>query len=140
MHMPPRILIIEDQPTLAKNLKLYLGRLAADVRVAADGEQALALLDSFTPDAIVMDYGLPGMDGLTLYGELVRRAGRPIECIMTTGNSDLYLAQSIYSSGIRRIVCKPYSFLELTKLLQQCLSAADTSRLASLAVASNEVA
>ena len=137
--MPPRILIVEDQITLAKNLKHYIDRFGADVHIAADGEQALAMLDLFMPDAMVMDYGLPGMDGLTLYTELVRRAGRRIECIMITGNSDPGLMQTVHAKGIRHVVCKPFSFSELSALIRECLSAATMVKQAAISDESKEV-
>ena len=51
--MPQRILIIEDGPVLAKNMKTYLSRGSCEVRTAADAAQAFAMLDSFAPDTLI---------------------------------------------------------------------------------------
>jgi DNA-binding response OmpR family regulator len=118
MSLPTRILIVEDEGVLAQNLKKYLGRYASDVRTAGDGEQALEMLDSFAPDALVLDYGLPGMDGLQTYTEIVRRRAKKIECTMITGNPTEQLAQHARDQGIRHVVCKPFSFSTLLKLLE----------------------
>lgn len=116
--MPMRILIVENERILAKNLRAYLSRSAADVRTVGNGEQAIEMLDSFTPDALVVDYGLPGIDGLQTYTEIVRRRGREIDCVMITGNTNEPLARAACDKGIRHIVCKPFRFSELQRLLE----------------------
>ena len=70
MHVAPRILIVEDNPT---NLKLASDVLEAAgfaIDRAADAEQALALMGGILPDLILMDIALPGMDGLALTRKL----------------------------------------------------------------------
>ncbi len=118
MPPPPRILIVEDEQVLAENLKEYLSRRVADVRTVVDGEHAVEMLDSFMPDALVMDFGLPGMDGLKTYSEMVRRHTRKIDCVMITGNPSEELTRSAMDSGIRTILCKPFSFAELLQRLE----------------------
>ena len=68
--MSARILIVDDNPT---NLKLAAQVLEAEgntVDLATDAEQAQELLQHMTPDLILMDLALPGMDGLTLTRKL----------------------------------------------------------------------
>jgi CheY-like chemotaxis protein len=121
--MPQRILIVEDERVLAKNMKAYLSRGAIDVRTAADAAQALEILESFAPDALVMDYGLPGADGLQIYAEIVRRQARKIDCVMITGNPTEQIAEDARELGIRHVVCKPFRFSELQRLLEQATAA-----------------
>jgi CheY-like chemotaxis protein len=64
-----RILIVDDNVDAAKMLELLLGNAGYEVRSAPDADRAFALLDSFLPDAAVLDIGLPTMDGY----ELARR-------------------------------------------------------------------
>lgn len=116
--MPMRILIVENERILAKNLRAYLSRSAADVRTAGNGEQAIEMLDTFTPDALLVDYGLPGIDGLQTYIEIVRRRGSEIDCVMITGNPNEPLVRAACETGIRHIVCKPFRFSELQRLLE----------------------
>jgi len=116
--MPPlRILIVEDEQILAENIEAYLSRVVPDVRRVADGEQAVELLDSFVPDAIVMDYQLPGMNGLDTYSEMIRRNDRAIDCVMITGNPNESLSQCADDRGIRSVLTKPFSFAELLERL-----------------------
>ncbi len=126
--MPTRILIVDDERILAKNLKTYLSRLALDVRTAGNGEEAIEMLDTFTPDALVLDYGLPGINGLQTYAEMVRRGARSIDCVMITGNANEELALDAHAKGIRHLVCKPFSFSELQRLLELPAPGAATVR------------
>ena len=116
--MAHRILIVEDGDVLAKNMKRYLDRGASDVRTAADAAQAMQMLDNFAPDALVLDYGLPGVDGLQTYAEIVRRQARKIDCVMITGDSTEQLAQDARELGIQQIVHKPFRISELQRLLE----------------------
>lgn len=116
---PQRILIIEDEPVLAKNMKTYLSRYAGDVRTAPDAVQALDMLESFTPDALVLDYGLPDVDGLRTYAEITRHQAKNIDCVMMTGNLTEQLAQDASELGIHHLVCKPFRFSELLRLLRE---------------------
>ncbi len=68
--MAQAVLIIEDEAVLAKNMRLYLERRGHEVRVASDAEEGLALLDVFHPDAVVLDFNLPGIDGLQALARL----------------------------------------------------------------------
>jgi DNA-binding response OmpR family regulator len=131
--MPPRILIVEDERVLAKNMKTYLSRSASEVRTAGDAAQALEILESFAPDALVMDFSLPDIDGLRTYAEIIRRQARKIDCVMITGNPTEQIAQDARELGIRHIVCKPFRFSELQRLLE-----APTSTTADDACDANE--
>lgn len=64
-----QILIVDDHPGNLKLLTFILENLGYDVRGARDADQAMALLEEFRPQLILMDIQLPGMDGL----ELTRR-------------------------------------------------------------------
>lgn len=116
--MPMRILIVDDEHILAGNLKAYLSRSASDVRIAGNGEEAIEMLDTFTPDALILDYALPGINGLQTYVEMVRRRAGRIDCVLITGNATEELALDAHDTGIRHLICKPFSFLELQRLLE----------------------
>ena len=58
-----RVLVVEDNPDAAESLALVLQAYGHDVRTAADGPVALALAQEWPPDAVLLDLGLPGMDG-----------------------------------------------------------------------------
>jgi two-component system, sensor histidine kinase len=60
---PCRILVVDDNNDAAETLNMLLSELGATVAVANDGPEALRMLDTFEPDAVLLDIGMPGMDG-----------------------------------------------------------------------------
>ncbi len=60
------ILIVDDNPTNLKLARVVLASEGYNVRTASDAEEALAVLETFSPRLILMDIQLPGMDGLSL--------------------------------------------------------------------------
>ena len=125
MQVAPRILVVEDEYVLAQNLRAYLSRRYADVRIAADGERALEMIESFTPDIIVLDYGLPRINGLQTYSEIVRRRAGQIGCVVITGYPVESIAQRASALGIHHFLCKPFGLWELQQLVD--LSAREVS-------------
>lgn len=119
MSPPPTILIVEDENILAENLKAFLGRRSPDVRTTPDAEQALEMLNSFTPDVVVMDLVLPGIDGLDAYSEIVRRRRRKIGCVMITGYPMETIAERASARGICHLLYKPFALTELQQLVDK---------------------
>lgn len=116
------ILIVDDN---AQNLKLVRVLLASegyDVRTAVDAEDALALLDSFTPRLILMDLQLPGMDGL----ELTRRLKadperRSISIVALTAYAMKGDEVKALAAGCDGYVAKPIDVEVLPRIVQQHL-------------------
>ena len=125
MSLTHRILVVEDEHVLAENARTYLARRSPDVRVAGDSRRAMEMVESFTPDVVVLDYGLPGENGLQFYQQLVRRRARPIGCVMITGYPLENITPPANKLGIRHLLSKPFSLSELQQLVE--LSAAEAS-------------
>lgn len=119
MKLAQRILVIEDEHVLAQNVKTYLGRRFPDVRIAADGRRAMEINASFVPDVVVLDYNLPGDNGLQIYKEMVRQRAGPIGCVMITGCPLEKITESANKLGIRHLLSKPFSLSELQQLIDQ---------------------
>jgi two-component system CheB/CheR fusion protein len=60
---PRRVLVVEDQPALSRVTVALLQKLGHDVRSAADGREALLAVREYNPEIVLLDIGLPGMDG-----------------------------------------------------------------------------
>lgn len=69
-----RVLVVDDDKTSAQSLAMVLQLEGYEVRIAYDGESALAVARAFRPEAILADHGLPGIDGC----ELARRIRRDV--------------------------------------------------------------
>jgi CheY-like chemotaxis protein len=69
------ILIVDDNATNLKLVKVLLMKEGYDIQTAGDAEEALKVLQTFTPRLVLMDLQLPGMDGLTLTRKLKSEPG-----------------------------------------------------------------
>ncbi len=112
--MPPgtKILIVEDEADLARNLGIYFRRRLAEVKVVPSGEAALEVAREFRPDVLVLDYRLPGINGLDTFAQL---RGLPLQygCVMITGDASEALPHAARARGIRQVLEKPFSFSQL---------------------------
>ena len=80
-----RILVVEDEMQIARIVRDYLEVAGFDVTVVGDGEAALASARGDRPDLVVLDLGLPGMDGLDVARELRRTSTAPIVMLTARG-------------------------------------------------------
>lgn len=120
--IPERILIVGRETRLAENLQTFLGRRATEVRVAPDIETAEAILGSFVPDLVILDYELPGIDGLRAYEKIVRFCPKPPHCVLIAGDRTETIVQRARQHGVYQILCKPFSFSELQGAINESMS------------------
>ncbi len=80
-----RILIVEDEPAIAASISAALGASGYQTRTAVDGEEAWFLGDTEAFDLVVLDLGLPGMDGLAVLKRW-RSAGRQMPVMIDGAN------------------------------------------------------
>ena len=117
MPVPTRILIIEDEAILAANLKSFLSRIAADVRIAADAHATMDTLRDFIPDIVILDFDLPNIHGIEIYAAIIKPRAPGARGILISGHLSERIAREAYEEGIRHILCKPFSFAELQEKL-----------------------
>lgn len=110
--MAAGILIIDDETVLAKNIRLYLERSGYEVRTAESAEEGERLIAEFRPDAILLDYQLPGRNGLEFLA-ILKSLGGGIPVIMLTGQGSVDLAVEAMKLGAVDFLTKP---LVLSKL------------------------
>jgi two-component system, OmpR family, phosphate regulon response regulator PhoB len=97
---PARVLVVEDQRHLSRYLQYILERAGYDVSVAFDGEQALAAVESFLPDAVLLDPVLPGISGLDVLRRVrANRKNRGLVVLMLLANSHPYLGVESQKAG-----------------------------------------
>ena len=106
-----RILVVDDEPKIVQLVRDYLERAGFAVSTARDGHEALMRARQERPDLIVLDLGLPGLDGLEVTRRLRRDSGVPI--IMLTARDDETDKVVGLELGADDYVTKPFSPREL---------------------------
>jgi DNA-binding response OmpR family regulator len=105
------ILVVDDEPKIVKLVRDYLERAGFAVHAASDGKSALSLARTERPDLIVLDLGLPHMDGLDVTRELRKLSTVPI--IMLTARSEESDKLIGLELGADDYITKPFSPKEL---------------------------
>ena len=117
------VLIVEDETVLAKNISNYLMRAGYDCHVADSAEQAFAELERFKPEAALLDFNLPGMNGIDAIDKL-RAIDPKLKIIMITGHGSVELAVDAMKAGAYDFLTKPISLSKLKLLLDKALGEA----------------
>ncbi|BCJ53353.1 DNA-binding response regulator [Actinoplanes sp. NBRC 14428] len=114
-----RVLVVEDERTIAEAVAARLRAEGFDVHLAADGPGAVEAARRIRPDVIVLDVMLPGFDGL----EVCRRiqAERPVPVLMLTARDDETDLLVGLAVGADDYLTKPFSMRELTARLHALL-------------------
>jgi len=113
------VLIVEDQPELLRALRINLRARQYDVLTARTGREALAVAASHPPDAVILDLGLPDIDGTEVIVELRRWSKAPI--IVLSGRTSPGDKIGALDVGADDYVTKPFAMAELLARLRAAL-------------------
>lgn len=108
-----RVLIIEDDPAIAANLYDFLEARGHSVDAAGDGVTGLHLAVTGDFDAVILDLGLPGMDGITLCRKLREQARNDMPVLMLTARDTLQDKLNGFSGGTDDYLVKPFALKEV---------------------------
>jgi DNA-binding response OmpR family regulator len=117
---PTRVLVVEDDEDIAQVLQRSLRLEGYEVRIAADGEAALTTYPEFAPDLMVLDLGLPKLDGLDVAKRL-REGGEDLPILMLTARDALESRVQGLDSGADDYLVKPFERQELLARLRALL-------------------
>jgi DNA-binding response OmpR family regulator len=115
----PEILVVEDEPSIAEVVELYLRRAGYQVRAVNDGNAALRLLEERLPDLVILDVMLPGMDGFSILRWLRDRSDTPV--IFITARREEVERIAGLELGADDYVVKPFSPQELVSRVRAVL-------------------
>ncbi len=111
-----KILVVDDDSSLAEMLTIVLRNEGFEPRVCSSGDRALSVVRDFKPDVVLLDLMLPGKDGVDVCREIRHESGVPI--IMLTAKSDTVDIVVGLESGADDYVVKPFKPKELVARLR----------------------
>lgn len=119
--VPPSILIVEDEPTLRRLLEYRLARQYR-VRAAANGAEALEMIDAELPSLIVSDVMMPQMDGFALHAALQERPNtRVLPFIFLSAKADEQSRMRGLRTGVDDYITKPFDIEQLLMRIERLL-------------------
>src|SRR5439155_24891794 len=105
------ILVVDDDPSVRRMFQILLGDIGYRVSTASSGEEALAYLDLVTPDLVLMDLLLPGINGQEVTARIKADTTKPfIPVILITGQSDQRSKVLSLDAGADDFLSKPVEF------------------------------
>ena len=117
----PRVLLVDDEPSVTRGLKVGMRRKKWEIETAASGPEALALMDHEPFDVIVSDERMPGQSGSELLS-LVRQQYPSTIRIILSGQASMEAAvKAINSAEIYRFLIKPCSPMEVAATIEEAL-------------------
>ncbi len=127
-----RVLVIEDDAEITDVLRRFLRQEGHDVRTAADGEEAIPAASEFVPDLVILDLGLPGIDGVEVCRRL--RAHGDVPILILTARTELEDRVEGLDSGADDYLAKPFERQELLARIRALLRRRPPRGSASLTV------
>lgn len=111
-----RVLVVDDEPQIVRALAINLRARGFEVRSAGDGGEALAAVTAHQPDVIVLDLGLPDIDGVDLIARMREHTRAPI--LVLSGRADSTDKVDALDAGADDYVTKPFGMDELLARLR----------------------
>src|SRR5689334_25281147 len=127
-----RVLLVEDDAEIADVLRRSLRNEGYEVRTSADGTEALDVAAGFFPDLVVLDLGLPGLDGIEVCRRL--RSDGDVPILMLTARAETEDRVTGLDSGADDYLVKPFERLELLARIRALLRRRPPRGAASLEV------
>jgi len=125
MTITPRLLVVDDEANMRTVLQGLLAREGYHVELAADGKAALEALEKSGGNvhAVLTDLRMPGLDGMQLLAEIVKRyPGRPV--VMLTAHGTVDTAVEAMKVGAFDFVTKPFNAAELRAVMRKAVTTA----------------
>ncbi len=113
-----KVLVVDDKRDVARSLEMLLQLLGAQPRLAHDGSSALALLEAFRPDLVLLDIGLPDMDGYEVASRMRKHAaGKSAKIVIVSGWDRGEDCQQSLQAGIDEYLVKPINLQDIARVM-----------------------
>lgn len=116
-----RVVIADDEPRFRIYMQSIIEWEKEGFEVCAvsrNGKEVLDAVEKYSPEVLLLDINMPGMDGLTL-GEIVKEQGKDIKIVFITGYSEFEYARKALQLGAVEYLLKPFSKEELLEILRK---------------------
>ncbi len=126
-----RLLLVEDNPSLASGLSLALSNKGFTINHVSKGQQALQAVQNDKPDIVTLDLGLPDMDGLEVLRQ-IRKLDSELPVLILTARDSIEDKVSGLDLGADDYLCKPFEIEELEarlRVLERRLGTASSSKI-----------
>ena len=118
---PPRVLVVDDEETVADLCQEFLSGEGYDLHVARSGEQAIRMLPQVRPDVILTDINMPGMTGLEVM-RFAKQADPEVCVVVLTGHASTASAIDALRQGAYDYVTKPFDLEAVHKIIKRGLA------------------
>jgi DNA-binding response OmpR family regulator len=108
-----KVLIVDDEPNIVTSLEFLMRRSGYDTQVARDGDEALAAVEAFRPDLVLLDVMLPRRDGFEVCQRLRAEGWAELKIVMLTAKGREAEITKGIAVGADAYVTKPFSTREL---------------------------
>lgn len=119
MAIRQKIMIVDDDSNIAELISLYLTKECFETRIVSDGKAALREFDTFSPDLVLLDLMLPGMDGYQVCREIRQRSNIPI--IILSAKGEIFDKVLGLELGADDYMIKPFDSKELVARVKAVL-------------------
>ncbi len=115
------VLIVDDDPETCILMVRFLSALGYQAESAQDVRTAMWLVDQCKYGLAILDYEMPGMNGVDLYRR-IRRARPDLAAVFLTGHTTINVVFPAVEAGVLRVFAKPVDFKELIPVLEEHLT------------------
>ncbi|MGB5750848.1 MAG: sigma-54 dependent transcriptional regulator [Desulfobacterales bacterium] len=119
--MFPSILIVDDEPSILQTLSGLLADEGFEVTTAANGYEALKIIDAESPDLVLLDIWMPGIDGIETLKE-IKKGNPTIQVIIITGHGTIETAVNATKLGAYDLIEKPLSIDKVIVAINNALN------------------
>jgi DNA-binding response OmpR family regulator len=118
VHHRPRVLIVEDDPDTLVILRINLTAAGVEPMLAGDGRTAIERIEAESPDAVLLDVLLPGIDGWQVLEQLHAK-GDPVPVIVCSGKDNMHDLQRARDLGAVAYLVKPFDIDRLIEVTSE---------------------
>jgi len=125
VHHRPRVLIVEDDPDTLVILRINLTAAGVEPMLAGDGRTAIERIEAESPDAVLLDVLLPGIDGWQVLEQLHAK-GDPVPVIVCSGKDNVHDLQRARDLGAVAYLVKPFDIDRLIEVTSEVVGLRQT--------------